>query len=493
MINDLHFCTPEEIGLPSKQVNTLLDRFAEYKINLHSFLLARGGKIFTEAYYAPFDKDFAHRIYSCSKTYVALAIGRMITEGKLSLEDRIAEVCPDLVEKPLHKWMRECTVEDALRMAVPLSTDSYYDLTYNEWAWTFFNRLEPVKPGGTIFHYNTSGSFILDVLVEKLTGMDFLEYLRPVFDRVGVSRDIWCVKAPDGHLWGGSGVITTLRDFAKMGEFLLHRGEVDGEQLIDRDYMEKMTSKQISNLYENFWSPRTTSGYGYQTWITDTGWSMYGMGSQYAFCFPEKDLLFVCQSDTQYPGDNSGDYLYDAVKHLVYEQLSDAPLAADPAAAAALNARVAALELDAVRGEAHSALEGSINGVTYTLEENALGWKWFRMELDGEGGTLVYENARGIKRLPFGFNRFARCTFPETHYYDKKVSFPANRELDCLCSASWTMPQTLLVRAYVIDTNFGNCHLQFGFNGDQVGIMASKCAEFFMDDYQGFAGGRKAD
>ena len=493
MVNDLVFCTPAEAGLPSAQVSALIDRFAEFKLNLHSFLLVRGGKIFTEAYYAPFDKEFAHRIYSCSKTYVALAIGRMITEGKLTLDTRIADHFPELCEKPLHKWMQECTVEDALKMTVPLPWDSYYNRDYKEWAWTFFNRMPAVKPGGTLFHYNTSGSFILDVLVEKLSGMTFLEYLRPVFDKLGVSRDIWCVQSPDGYSWGGSGVITTLRDFAKVGEFLLHRGEVNGEQLIDRAYMEKMTSKQISNLYENFYSLRTTQGYGYQTWISDSGWSMYGMGSQYVFCFPEKDLMFVCQGDTQYPGDHAGDIIYDAVKHLVYQPMSDAPLAPDAAAAEALRARVETLELDAVRGEAHSALESTVSGATYTLEENDLGWKWFRLELEGEGGTLVYENARGVKRLPFGFNRFVRCTFPETHCYDKQVETPADRELDCLCSASWTMPFTLLLRAYVVDTNFGNTHIQLSFKDNEVGVMAQKCAEFFMDDYQGFAGGCRAN
>ena len=107
MVNDLVFCTPEEAGLPSAQVSALIDRFAEFKLNLHSFLLVRGGKIFAEAYYAPFDKDFAHRIYSCSKTYVALAIGRMITEGKLTLDTSIADHFPELCEKPLHKWMQE--------------------------------------------------------------------------------------------------------------------------------------------------------------------------------------------------------------------------------------------------------------------------------------------------------------------------------------------------------------------------------------------------
>ena len=270
------------------------------KINLHSFLIARGGKILTEAYYKPFDKDFQHRLYSCSKTYVALAVGRLIGEGKIRLDDKIMDLLPEYANENAHRWLKECTVEDALKMSVPQLSDTYIARDYKEWAWTFFNhptRSKALKPGSTVFNYNTSGSFILDVIVEKITGVTFLEYMRPVFDKIGVAEDIWCVKAPDGYSWGGSGVVTTLRDFAKVAELLLRKGEYEGEQLLPRDYMEKMTSKQICNIEASASSIFVCQGYGYQTWMTSHGFAMNGMGSQFAFCFPEKDMLFVCQAD----------------------------------------------------------------------------------------------------------------------------------------------------------------------------------------------------
>ena len=118
-----------------------------------------------------------------------------------------------------------------------------------------------------------------------------------------------------------------------------------------------------------------------------------------------------------------------------------------------------------------------------------MGWKWLRFDLSGEGGVLEYENARGVKKIPFGWNKYVTGTFPETHYYDKQVDTPANRELDCMASASWTEKTKILLRVYITDTSFGNCFMTFGFKGDEVGVMMNKRAEFFMDDYQGYAGG----
>ena len=94
-----------------------------------------------------------------------------------------------------------------------------------------------------------------------------------------------------------------------------------------------------------------------------------------------------------------------------------------------------------------------------------------------------------MKKIPFGWNRYETGTFPETHYYDKQVDTPACRELDMMAAASWIEPQKLLLRVYITDTSFGNCFMTFGFKGDEVGIMLNKRAEFFMDDYVGYAGG----
>lgn len=208
-------------------------------------MMVRHGNVVAEGYYKPFDKDFKHRLYSSSKTVVALAIGKLIGEGRVKLTDKISSYFTDITERNLDKWMEETTIEDCLKMAVPLETDSYVGRRYKEWAWTFFNLYPSVKPSSTVFNYNTSGSFMLGVLVEKLTGKTFLEYLRPEFDIMGVSKDITCVKSPDGYAWCGSGVICTLRDFALIGDLVLNKGNYNGKQLIPKDYMEKATSKVI--------------------------------------------------------------------------------------------------------------------------------------------------------------------------------------------------------------------------------------------------------
>ncbi|MBE7079565.1 MAG: serine hydrolase [Clostridiales bacterium] len=491
MVNDFIFKKPEEEGVDSARILKFIERIKERKTNLHSFMFVRHGNIIAEGYYKPFfHKDFMHRLYSCSKTYVSLAIGRLIGEGKIRLEDKLVDLFPEYLDREQDEWMRDCTVEDALKMAVPMLTDTYFDLQYNEWAWTFFNRQESLKPAGTVFSYNTSASFILDVLVEKLTGMTFLEYLRPVFDKIGVSKDIWCVKAPDGFSWGGSGVVCTLRDFAKVGELILHKGEYKGEQLLPRWYMEKATSKQICNLQDNHFSTRATCGYGYQIWITKHGFALYGMGSQYVFCFPDKDFMFVCQGDTQCNNDTEGDYIYEQVVHEVYEYLQDEPME-DKGNYARLQEELNGLSLHVDYGEAHSDFEKEIHGVKYVLKPNRMGWKWFSLSFEGEQGLLQYENERGVKKIPFGMNTFVQTTFPEAHYYDRQVMTPANREFDCLCSANWTEDKKLLLRVYIVDTNLGSWFTTFGFKGDEVGLMMHKRAEFFLDDgYVGWAGGK---
>ena len=118
-----------------------------------------------------------------------------------------------------------------------------------------------------------------------------------------------------------------------------------------------------------------------------------------------------------------------------------------------------------------------------------MGWKWFRFEFEGETGKLTYENRRGVKQIKFGCNSLLQGRFPETNFYDKQVETPANRELDSMSDLSWTEEKKILLRNYIVDTNFGSCFMTFGFKGDEVGVMMNQRGEFFFRDYAGFAGG----
>ena len=487
---ELKIVTPESEGIPSASVVKFIDKIAEYGMNIHSFAFIRHGNVAAEVYAKPFfDENFAHRLYSCSKSFVSLAIGKLLKEGRIRLTDAISSYFPEYVDENTDAKVRETTIEDALKMSVAARTDSYALRPDLPWAESFF-KVDGVKPSGTLFDYNSSGSFILGVLVEKLTGKTFIEYLRPEFDAIGVSENVRCVKSPDGYGWGASGVICTLRDFARVCLLVADGGLHDGRQLLPPDYLAAATSRQIANYTQNDYTPRKSCGYGYQFWITDKGYSMYGMGSQYAFFFPDKDLIFVCNGDTQVSGDDfCGEFLYEWVSD-VYESVSDAKLA-EGEDYNTLCGRISEFSLPASRGKAYTDFQREIDGVEYALEPNEMGIKKFSLEFTADGGSFVYENARGLKRINFGACRYKRGVFPETGYYSERVSVPSGREFDCAAIAEWVEDKKLLIRTYVIDDCLGNLFITLGFKGDEVGVEMRKRAEFFLDDYDGFAYGER--
>lgn len=108
--------TPEEAGLSERQLARFLARIKRYGINLHSIVMARGDSIFFEHYTAPFTKTTPHRMYSTTKSFVALAIGCLIDEGKLSLDDRIVSFFPEDCPEAIDPLLSMQTIRDTLTM-----------------------------------------------------------------------------------------------------------------------------------------------------------------------------------------------------------------------------------------------------------------------------------------------------------------------------------------------------------------------------------------
>ena len=477
--------SPKKGGLSSKKIIEFIDKMQLDKINLHSFMIMRRGEVLCEAYYKPVDKDFKHRLYSSSKTIAALAIGMLVDEGKIKLDDKISKFFPEVIDAPLEKWRDEITIEDMLKMAVSLDKYRYFDPDYNP-VWAFFNRGKIEKPSGTIFNYNSAVSYMLGVLIERLTGKTVVEYMRPLFDEIGVSKDIWCLKSPDGYSWMASGIVCTLRDFSAIAQFILDKGNVNGKQLISREYMEKMTSSQIPVLHANH-QRLDKLGYGYQTWVGEYGFVMSGMCGQMAYGFNDKEFLFVCNGDIECANVTSA-------YSILYQGIRDLYLSLDTECEdddSELNKKLASLELDGSVGKDYSPLAEKINGNKYNLQPNPMNFKWVKLELEKDGGAFVYENVRGVKRLKFNYNKYLQTTFPETHYQDVQVRVPANRELDCVNAGGWVTDNIFVIKSHIIDTCVANVYITLSFKGDDIAIQLQPCAEHCLEDYGGFAGGTK--
>ncbi len=496
MINDFVFVTPESAGLASEKIHEMLDYLEEWKINVHSFLIARGGNIIAEAYAPPFDEHFKHRLYSCTKTFVAIAVGKLVGEGKVRLDDKLYTFFSEYTNgKNLNEWVKDITVKDALTMSVPFIPDGYINagkgftkFKTKDWARSFFSGEFPSeKPNGMLFSYNTSATYELNVLVEKLTGKTFLEYIQPELEKIGI-EDIECVQSPDGYSWGGSGILCKMRDFAKFGELLMHKGEHKGKQLFPRKYMEEAISKQTDTLMDGGYG--VDIGYGYQIWVHKYGFALHGMAGQFIFCFPDKDFMFVCNSDTLNVRDGYKDKFYHCALSL-YHALQENALTENEKEYFRLQARLKAFSLPLGFGEKTSPLQNKIDGATYKLSDNAMKITRVRFSWAGERGVLYYENERGKKEIPFGMEYYEIFDFPETHYYDKRVATPANRSLRALSSASWLSENRLLIRINIADTNMGHLGIIAEFKGDLVALKFTKTAEELLWEYNGYAVGKK--
>lgn len=489
MIKDLNFVSPESEGIASEQILDLIKQIEYYKINIHSLLIARNGNIIAETYAKPFHKDYMHRIYSSSKTFVALAVGYAVTKGIMKTTDKLVDLMKSYLKGEPSQRVKETTVFDCLTMSLGHTGDPAPEKPYH-WLTNNVNNSVDYCAPGTRFIYN-SGAELMAASIKELTGMEFLDFLRPVFDKIGVSKDVWCVKNAEDVSWGGSGVILTLRDFAKVGELVLNLGKADGEQLIDREYMEQMTSMQMFNAVTNNYSPLKCGGYGYLTWITPDAACFRGMGLQECFCFMKKDILIVMQGDTQGSGVDYADaVIYDMFKYMVYDKIGEKKQEGE--AYEQLKKKLAEGLARPMYGKPHADYESVVNGKTYVFDKpnEVTGWKWFRFDFNGDEGTLTYENKRGEKQIKFGLGKFVQGKFPETHYYGTKRDVPSNREMDCEAVVDWVEEKKILFRVHIIDTVFGNAWGQFSFKGDEVTLIFNNRAEFFLEDYVGSSSGR---
>ncbi len=490
MSDILTYCRPEDVGVRPEWVEDYINTVNRAGKAQHSFLMMRGTSVFAEGYFKPFHKNWFHRMYSVSKSFTSAAVGMLIDDGKISLDDLIIKYFPEQDDGNVHPYIHEMTIRNMLMMST-CHVGQAYGPKDADWVKAFFHpSLEPDHPAGTEFRYDTSATHTLCALVEKLTGKTFLEFLKDrALREIGFSEDAWCVESPEGTAWGGSGVECTTRDLARFALLFAHDGKVGRKQYISKEYVKAATSKQIDNGKISD-DPCNGYGYGYQIWcMRDGSFGFLGMGGQLALIIPDKDLIFVCTSDTQ--GDADGyhcfvKWFFDSIA----DRLSEYKIPHDDKAYAHMEAVIGGLELNVPFGVVTSPMAERVCG-SYKLDENPMGMKEFKLEISGTVGMLTYETARGTKYFPFCLGRYADTVFPETHYSGKRIQTPANRPYRCLNCGVWESENTFLVRTYIIDDYFGNMAARFTFDGDSVSLKLTKTAEWFLDEYVGEAKGKR--
>lgn len=482
---------PQQVGISANSIEQFLNAVEENHICLHSCMMIRKDKVALEAYWDPIQKNDLHRLYSATKTFVSMGIGLLIDRGKLSLQDKITTFFPDLVQQEtIHPFLADTTICDLLRMTTPYSQPTYGDpdILGKDWLASYFNSI-PNHPSGTIFNYDSCGSYVLGAIIRRITGKQFYEFLRDeILDELDFDKASRCLLGPDGEGWAGSGILLSLRDFAKFAVLLLHKGRWNHKQLISEEYVTAATTKQVDNNTDGANSP-WNCGYGYQIWILKDGaFCMWGAGSQLAICIPEKEFVFVCTADTQGYREDGPRKIFDILwKEIVREM--DQKISDTPQDYKRLLFRCDQLKMMPVSGQSTSSCQEKINHRTYHLYDNKMGITEITLHLEGNMGNLEYCNARGSMKIVFGIGYCISDKFPETHFHGDVLGEPAGRCFTSINSGAWVEECKFVIRCNIVDDYVGNLTIALSFKEHQLALSMYKNAQFFLKDYCGYAGG----
>ena len=488
----MNYTTPEREGISSVNIKKYIDSLEEHQLSTHNIIMMRGENIFFEKYWEPFYPEFSHRMYSVTKSVVSLAIGFANQDALLDLDDPIVKYFPEEAKVvQVDENVRKQTIRHMLMMSTAKSTGGWFGNAKGDRVRYYFENPNQTREPGVRFEYDSCGSFVLCALVERVTGKEFIDYMREkLFDKIGVSKDAYCLKCPGGHSWGDSALICQPRDLLLIARFVMNKGKWNGKQILNEDYITKAISKQIETWQDGQPRDYKSYGYGYQIWRTfDNSFAFYGMGCQYALCVPDKDLIMI------YNGDNQGD---ERAEDIVIENFfkfisrtaGDTPLEPNPEAQERLKQP---MKLMVAKGQSHSALQEKINDKVFEMQPNQMNFAEVSLHFGEHCCYFNYTNAQGKKSLPFGMLENIFDVFPQEGYSDQVGSeWTKGHYYRCATSAAWLNEKQLHIKVQIIDKYFGRMDIILEFADEsRIDIRITKTAEFFLDEYPGCATGEQ--
>ncbi len=295
---------PEEEGVSSERILNFLNAAEKSKTELHSFMMLRHGKVIVEGWWKPYEPDLKHTMYSCSKSFVATAIGFAINENRLTVNDKVISFFPDDQPATISENLSELSVKDLLSMSVGQEPDPTRSIVSRDSNWVkSFLALPIMHKPGSRFLYNSMATYMLSAIVQKLTGQKVIDYLKPrLFDPLGIEGMDWEVDSQDINT-GGWGLRIKTEDLAKFGQLFLQNGKWEGEQLLPASWIKEASTVKILQHPDYSQEKRDSSdweqGYCYQMWrCRHNAYRGDGAFGQFIIVMPDQEVVIAMTAET---------------------------------------------------------------------------------------------------------------------------------------------------------------------------------------------------
>jgi CubicO group peptidase (beta-lactamase class C family) len=242
-----------------------------------SIVIVKDGKLVYEKGYGhdsdgePITGKSLMRIGSVSKSFTAFAVLQLVDEGKIQLDDPVVKHLPE-VKLDDSRW-NQVTIRQLLSHTSGIPNPTIVASANNIKAGV--DRLHDWKlqsNPGEKYAYSNPNYWILAFLVEKVSGIEFTDYLKQkVFSPLGMTDSLTAVNSgdpvqglPKGYVtaygtampWteleqmfmGAGGVVTTASDMGKWLSMHTNEGKNEsGKPLLSKELLEESYSPQLGN------------------------------------------------------------------------------------------------------------------------------------------------------------------------------------------------------------------------------------------------------
>jgi len=265
-----------------------------------AFMVIVNDSIQFEKYWHGYSTDTMSNSFSMSKSWISTLIGIAIKEEKIkSVDQKVCAFLPNFCEGR----NAGLTIKDLLTMSSGLNwKEDYYnpigqtsEAYYGNDVSGLMNNLKVVETPGKVFKYHSSCTQLLTFILEVASEKTISDYAsEKLWKPMGAKHPaLWNTDVVRGDEKGFCCINSNARDFARLGKLYLHKGNWNGLQILDKNYVKSATS--AANLLDENGSPNTN--YGFQFWLAERqGLAIYyarGLWGQYVICIPEKDMIIV--------------------------------------------------------------------------------------------------------------------------------------------------------------------------------------------------------
>jgi len=292
------------------------------------FLVLHHGRIVAERYGNGMTARTTHLLQSVSKSIAGTVAGVLVERGLLDPEGPVTDYLPELAGTSFEG----ATVRHVLDMRTGTAYDETYDdpkadvfLTEALAGWRpmaadpdaanvyeQITQLGNARAHGEVFDYRSILTELLGWLMERTSGVRYPELLsQELWSKIGAEQDADItirhgVTLPDG------GICVTLRDLARFALLHLRAGQLEGRQIIPRDWVfdTRTGDAEARDAYARSEDAKDLPGgmYRNQWWVLNDAGTVYtglGIHGQFAWIDTEADVVCVKLSTWPTPLDEA--------------------------------------------------------------------------------------------------------------------------------------------------------------------------------------------